>query len=82
MGIIAYVVLGGIAGWLASIIMGTNASQGILGNIVVGIVGAILGGFLFGFFGGSGVTGFDIYSLLVATAGAAVLIWVMKMVRG
>jgi uncharacterized membrane protein YeaQ/YmgE (transglycosylase-associated protein family) len=53
MSIIAWIILGGIAGWIASIIMRTDADQGILMNIVVGIVGALLGGFLIQFVGGA-----------------------------
>jgi uncharacterized membrane protein YeaQ/YmgE (transglycosylase-associated protein family) len=82
MGILAWIVLGGVAGWLASIVMGTDGSQGIFGNIIVGIIGALIGGFLFDMFGGAGITGFNFYSLLVATIGAAALIWVVKLVRG
>jgi len=81
MGIIAFLVLGGIAGWIASLIMHTDGSQGIIMNIVVGIVGAFIGGFLFNFVGNAGVTGFNLYSLLVATLGAVVLIWLVKVVR-
>lgn len=82
MSILAFIVLGGIAGWIASLIMGTDASQGIIANVVVGVVGAFIGGLLFNFFGGSGITGFSLYSLLVATIGAVVLIWLLKVVRG
>jgi uncharacterized membrane protein YeaQ/YmgE (transglycosylase-associated protein family) len=82
MGTIAFIVLGGIAGWIASLIMGTNSQQGIIMNVVVGVVGAFLGGFLFDMFGSAGVTGFNFYSLIVATIGAVVLIWLVKMVRG
>ncbi len=81
MSIIAWIVLGGIAGWIASLIMGTDASQGLLLNIVIGIIGALVGGALFNFFGTSGVTGFNFYSLLVATVGAALFIWVIKLIR-
>ena len=81
MGILAWVVLGGVAGWIASKIMHTDASQGIILNIIVGIIGASLGGFAFGFFGGAGVTGFNLYSLLVATVGAVVLLYIVKLVR-
>lgn len=81
MGIILWVIFGGIAGWLASLIMHTDASQGIFANIIVGIIGALIGGFLFNLFGGAGVTGFNIYSLLVAVLGAIVLLWLIKLVR-
>jgi uncharacterized membrane protein YeaQ/YmgE (transglycosylase-associated protein family) len=59
-------------------IAGTNASQGLLGNIIVGIVGAIIGGFIFSMFGSEGVTGFDLWSLLVAIAGATLLLFIIR----
>lgn len=82
MGILAYLILGGIAGWIASMVMGTDAQQGIILNIVVGIVGALIGGMIFNFFGTSGVTGFNFWSLIVATLGAIVLLWIVQLVRG
>lgn len=80
MSILLWIIVGGIAGWLASLVMHTDASQGIVLNIVVGIVGAFLGGFLFSLLGAAPVTGFNIYSILVATVGAVVLIGLYKMV--
>ncbi len=82
MGSIAWIILGGIAGWLGSMVMGTDSSQGIILNIIVGIVGAFVGGFLFTKFGLAGVTGFNLYSLGVAVVGSVVLLWVVNMVRG
>ncbi len=79
MGILGLIIIGGIAGWLASLVMKTNASMGILANIVVGIVGAFLGGFLFGLVGGSGINGFNVYSLFVAFVGAVVLLGIVRM---
>lgn len=81
MGIIAWIVLGGIAGWLASMIAGNNASQGVIGNIIVGIIGALIGGFVFRMFGSEGVNGFNIWSLLVAVAGATLLLFILRAVR-
>ena len=81
MGIIAWIVLGGIAGWIASMIAGNNASQGLIGNIIVGIIGAFIGGFVFSLFGGEGVTGFNLYSLFVAVAGAALLLFIIRAFR-
>ena len=81
MGILAWIFLGGIAGWIASMIMKTNANQGIFLNIIVGIVGAFIGGLTFGLFGGAGVTGFNLYSLLVAIVGSVVLLYITKLVR-
>ncbi len=82
MGIIAWVILGALAGWIASMIMKTDAEQGAIANIVVGIVGAVLGGFLVGLLGGSDVTGFNLYSLLVAVFGAVVLLFFYKAITG
>lgn len=81
MSILAWIFLGGIAGWIASMIMGTDASQGILMNIVIGIIGAIMGGVVFSMLGTSGVTGFNLYSLIVAVVGAALFIWIVRMIR-
>jgi len=75
MSIIGWIVLGLIAGWLASKIMGTSSSQGMLTDIVLGVVGAVVGGFLFSLFGTAGVTGFNIWSLIVATIGAVIVVW-------
>jgi uncharacterized membrane protein YeaQ/YmgE (transglycosylase-associated protein family) len=82
LGFIGWIVLGGLAGWVASMIMGNNASQGLLGNIIVGIVGGLLGGFIFGLFGGAGVTGFNLWSFLVALVGAVVLLFLWRLVKG
>lgn len=81
MGILAWIVLGGLAGWIGSLIMGTDGSQGILLNIVIGIIGAGLGGFLFSVLGGAGVTGFNFYSLLVAVIGSVVLLWIVQAIK-
>ncbi len=82
MEILAFIVLGGIAGWLGSLIMGTDASQGIFLNIVVGVIGAFVGGMLFNAFGTSGVSGFNIYSLVVATIGAVIFLGIVRLFRG
>lgn len=82
MGILLWIVFGALVGWIASLIMKTDAQQGALVNIVVGIVGAVLGGWIMSFFGQSGVSGFNIYSFIVALIGAVVLIALVKMVRG
>ena len=80
MEIIGWIVLGALAGWIASMIAGTNAQMGLLANIIVGIVGAFIGGFVFNLLGGSGVTGFNLWSLLVATIGAVLLLGLLKMI--
>ena len=82
MGIIAWIIFGAFIGWVASMIAGTNAEQGWLGNIIVGILGAFLGGFIVNALGGEGVTGFNIWSMVVALIGAVVLLMIYKAVRG
>lgn len=79
MGILAWIILGGIAGWLAHLLTGRGG--GIITNIVVGVVGALVGGFIMGATGGSGVTGFNLYSLAVAVLGAVILLVVLSAVR-
>ena len=81
MGIIIWIIFGALVGWVASMVMGTNAQQGAVLNIVVGIVGAVIGGFIMSFFGQGEVGGFNLYSFLVALVGAVVLIWVVKALR-
>ncbi len=81
MGIIMFIVLGGVAGWLASIIMRTDAQQGIGLNVVVGAVGALVGGALFNLFGEMGITGFNLWSLLVAVVGSVALLVGVGLVR-
>ena len=79
MEIIGWIILGALAGWIASMLAGTNAEMGIFANIVVGIIRAFLGGFLFNLLGGEGVTGFNLWSLIVAVVGAVILLSILKM---
>ncbi|HEX7259613.1 MAG TPA: GlsB/YeaQ/YmgE family stress response membrane protein [Candidatus Saccharimonadia bacterium] len=81
MSIVAWIVFGGLAGWIASIIMRTDQEQGAVGNVIVGIIGAILGGYLMQALGASGTTGFNFYSLIVAILGAVVLLAIVNMFR-
>jgi uncharacterized membrane protein YeaQ/YmgE (transglycosylase-associated protein family) len=80
---ILWLLFGALVGWLASIVMRTDAQQGALMNIVVGIVGAFLGGFLFSLLSGNsvGVTNniFDLGSLLVAFIGSVVLLGIVNL---
>lgn len=82
MSILGWIILGGLAGWLASKIMDTDAEQGILGNIIMGIIGGLIGGWLVGLFGGEGVNGFNIWSFVVAVLGAVVVTWIYNAIRG
>jgi uncharacterized membrane protein YeaQ/YmgE (transglycosylase-associated protein family) len=75
MSIIGWIILGLIAGFIASRIV-NKQGEGFIIDIVLGIVGAIVGGFLFNTFGAVGVTGFNIYSMIVAVIGAIVVLWI------
>ena len=79
MNILIWLIFGALVGWLASIIMSTDAEQGAIGNIIVGVLGAFLGGIVMNVFGQSGVTGFNLYSTLVAILGSVILLWVYRM---
>jgi len=84
MNFIIWIVIGGILGWLASLVMRTDAQQGVLLNVVVGIVGALLGGWLLAPLFGTGTINqndFSISSLLVSFLGAVVLLAIVNLVR-
>lgn len=77
MGVLAWIALGAIAGMVARWLVGQNGGS-CCGDIIVGIIGAVLGGVLFNALGGTGVTGFNIYSLAVAVVGAAVFLLLLR----
>jgi uncharacterized membrane protein YeaQ/YmgE (transglycosylase-associated protein family) len=84
MNIIIWLIVGGLIGWLASLVMRTDAQQGIVLNVVVGIVGALLGGFLLSPLVGSGTINQDNFSLpalLVSFGGAIILLFIVNMFR-
>lgn len=84
MNFIIWIVVGGILGWLASLVMRTDAQQGLLLNVVVGIVGALLGGWLLAPLFGTGTINqndFSISSLLVSFLGAIVLLAIVNLLR-
>jgi uncharacterized membrane protein YeaQ/YmgE (transglycosylase-associated protein family) len=80
MGIISWIVLGGIAGWLASIVTKRNDQMGCITNIIAGVVGAAVGGWVFSFFGGQSVTGFNLTSLIVAFVGAVIVLGILNLI--
>ena len=81
MSIIGWIVLGLIAGFIASKIV-DKEGQGVILDIVLGIVGAVVGGFLFNQLGAVGVTGFNIYSMFVAVVGAVIVLAIYHMLTG
>jgi uncharacterized membrane protein YeaQ/YmgE (transglycosylase-associated protein family) len=80
MGILAWIVVGLIAGVLAKLIMPGDDPGGIIVTIIIGIVGAFVGGFVVNLLGGAGVSGFNIWSILVATLGAIILLAIYRLV--
>ena len=81
MSVIAWIVLGLIAGFIASKLV-SGSGEGLLMDIVLGIVGAVVGGYLFTALGATGITGFNLYSMFVAIVGAAVLLWLYHAIAG
>lgn len=79
MNIIVWIVFGAIVGWIADLL--TKGNHGLLEDIILGIVGAFVGGFIMNLLGESGVTGFNIYSFVVAIIGAVILITAGRMVH-
>jgi uncharacterized membrane protein YeaQ/YmgE (transglycosylase-associated protein family) len=82
MGILSWLIFGALAGWIASMIAGTNQRQGCISNIIVGIVGALIGGFLVQLLGGGEMNfDFDLWSFVVAVLGAVILLFIVGAVR-
>jgi uncharacterized membrane protein YeaQ/YmgE (transglycosylase-associated protein family) len=81
MGIISWIILGLIAGYIGSKIV-NKQGQGFWLNIALGVIGAIVGGFLFDLFGGTGVTGLNIYSMIVAVVGSVAVLLIYNSVTG
>jgi len=81
MSIIAWIILGLIAGYIGSKIV-DREGKGLWLNMALGIVGAIVGGLIFSAFGGSGVTGVNLYSIIVAIIGSVVVLWIYHALSG
>jgi uncharacterized membrane protein YeaQ/YmgE (transglycosylase-associated protein family) len=81
MSIISWIILGLIAGFIGSRIV-NRQGEGMLLDMALGIVGAIVGGILFSFFGATGITGLNIWSMIVAIVGSVVVLWVYHAISG
>ncbi|HYZ22583.1 MAG TPA: GlsB/YeaQ/YmgE family stress response membrane protein [Rhodopila sp.] len=81
MSIIGWIILGLIAGWIASKIV-NKQGEGFIGDLVLGVIGAVVGGWLFAQFGYQGVTGFNLYSMFVAVIGAIIVLFIYHAIVG
>ncbi|NLB62264.1 MAG: GlsB/YeaQ/YmgE family stress response membrane protein [Clostridiales bacterium] len=81
MGIIGWVIIGALAGWIASLITGNDKKMGAWLNILVGIIGGFVGGLVMNLIGARGITGFNIWSLLVSVVGAVLLLLIVNAFR-
>jgi uncharacterized membrane protein YeaQ/YmgE (transglycosylase-associated protein family) len=87
MNLLAWLIVGLIAGWLASMVMKTNAQQGMVGDIIVGIIGAFIGGAVLSFFNignatpGADGSAFNVVSIVTAFIGAVILLAILRAVR-
>jgi uncharacterized membrane protein YeaQ/YmgE (transglycosylase-associated protein family) len=81
MGILSWIIMGGLAGWVASMIMGRNRNMGLFANIIVGVIGGFVGGLIGSLLGLGGISGFDVRSFLLALGGACLLLLVTGMFK-
>ena len=82
MSILAWIIVGIIAGWLAKRVIPGEGPGGVLGDLVIGVVGAIAGGWVFNYLGHPGATGVNIGSIVVAFVGAVVVLWLVRQLSG
>jgi len=82
MGIISWIIVGLVAGFLAKYVVPGEGPGGILGDIVVGVIGAFIGGWVFNMFGNAGVSGINLWSILVAFVGAVLLLFILRAFSG
>ena len=81
MGWLSWIIIGGIAGWLATKFMGMDEQFGVLANIIIGVIGGLIGGFIMNLIGGQGVSGFNPWSLLVCLIGSLITLWIVKKIK-
>ncbi len=82
MSILALIIVGIIAGWLARMVIPGEGPGGLLGDLVIGVVGAVVGGWIFNALGHHGATGLNIGSIIVAFVGALVVLWLARLFTG
>lgn len=82
MGLIGFIIFGGIAGWIASMITKNNKQMGIIANVIVGLLGSIIGGFIASELGFGKITEFSIRNLIIAIFGSVILLWIVNFITG
>ncbi|MGB8265136.1 MAG: GlsB/YeaQ/YmgE family stress response membrane protein [Candidatus Velthaea sp.] len=82
MSLLAFLIVGLVAGFLAKFVVAGDGPGGLIGDLIIGCIGAFIGGWLFNYFGHAGTTGLNLYSILVAFVGAVVLLFVLRAVSG
>jgi uncharacterized membrane protein YeaQ/YmgE (transglycosylase-associated protein family) len=82
MGLLSFLIVGLIAGFLAKYVVPGDGPGGVIGDLIVGCIGAFIGGWLFNEFGHMGATGLNLYSILVAFVGAVVLLFILRLLSG
>ena len=80
MGVIAWLILGALSGWIANRLM-KNSSSGLIDNIIIGIIGSFVGGIVFNFFGSRTITGLNLHSIFVSVVEACLLLWTINKIR-
>jgi uncharacterized membrane protein YeaQ/YmgE (transglycosylase-associated protein family) len=78
MGIISWIVVGIIAGWLAKFVIQGEGPGGVLGDLIIGVIGAVIGGWIWNYFGHVGATGINIPSIIVAFVGSVILLFIAR----
>lgn len=81
MGIISWIIIGALAGWIGSKITGNDREMGAGKNIIVGIIGAFIGGIIMNLVGGTGITGFNLWSFVVALGGSIILLLIVNLFK-
>lgn len=81
MGLLLWILFGALVGWLTTILVGADSRFGLAGNLVLGVLGALVGGFVSSLMGLPGITGFNLYSALIATFGALIVVGVARLAR-
>ena len=81
MSLLGWIILGALSGWIASKLTNNDKKMGAVANIVVGVIGAFIGGLIFSILGGSGVTGFNLWSILVSVVGSVILLSIINGIK-